>query len=209
MLPTSAPCCMDWLVIVFPSRTIPVIGSKLVMLPHEANNTTIRVLTMRTQLGRSWKYRQTTISSSRNVAPMNTLTPLIVRARGSKAGRFCAPINRLLIRGDVESSASNQAEVTVTTLIEAIQLDQLKSLIELFTGPPLAQLMVKPPAKLSLPPKICIAVSGFLNQLNGDSSTKHSSNLVTTETMLRLESQLVVFSNSDGFQHLATQRRIH
>tara|TARA_B100000282_G_C31483074_1_gene376767 strand:- start:174 stop:494 length:321 start_codon:yes stop_codon:yes gene_type:complete len=78
---------------------------------------------------------------------MNTLTPLIVRARGSKAGRFWAPINRLLIRGDVESSASNQAEVTVTTLIEAIQLDQLKSLIELFTGPPLAQLMMKPPAK--------------------------------------------------------------
>ena len=71
------------------------------------------------------------MSSRSTVASKNLLIPLLDLLRGRKAGRFCAPINKLLISGDEDNSANNQAEVIITTLVEAIQLAQLITLGEL------------------------------------------------------------------------------
>ena len=60
------------------------------------------------------------------------LTPMMFRLSGKNAGIFCAAIRRLLMIGELESCARSQAEVSVRTLIEAIQLPQARSLRGLF-----------------------------------------------------------------------------
>lgn len=83
---------------------------------------------MISQLGSSLKYKKTTMSSRRIVAKKKAFIPFGDLLRGRKAGRFWAPIKRLLINGDDDASASNQVEVITTMLIEAIQLAQLNTL---------------------------------------------------------------------------------
>ena len=60
------------------------------------------------------------------------LTPMMFRLRGKNAGIFCAAIRRLLMIGELESCAKSQAEVSVRTLIEAIQLPQARSFRDVF-----------------------------------------------------------------------------
>ena len=70
---------------------------------------------------------------SRSVTDMKKyLTPMMFRLRGKNAGIFCAAIRRLLMIGELESCAKSQAEVSVRTLIEAIQLPQARSFRDLF-----------------------------------------------------------------------------
>ena len=100
------------------------------MLPEEASSATPSVKMMSIQFGVRSKYRKTTINSSSIVASKKELNPFIDLFRGKNAGRFCAPTNKLLMNGDEDNSASNQAEEIMTTLIEAIQLAQLSNICE-------------------------------------------------------------------------------